>query len=82
AEDAVVRRRAVLVEDLELCLAWADLHGVLPPDPVEWKGRRPDGAPRLVRPGGEGSPELVDVAVFELSIARGVHVHSTRTVLA
>ncbi|MEX0427507.1 hypothetical protein AB3X52_07750 [Nocardioides sp. DS6] len=68
-------RRAVLVEELELCLAWADLHGVEPTVTVP-------GGDHLVRLGGDGTPLVRDLCLEELSIARQVHVANTRAAMA
>ncbi|HEY1119723.1 MAG TPA: DUF222 domain-containing protein [Acidimicrobiales bacterium] len=81
AEAVVLERRAAIVEDLELCLAWADLHPVLPPEP-DHPVLHLDGRPKLVRLGGEGTPEVVDLCLHELAIARGVHHLTARAAVA
>lgn len=68
-------RRAAEVEDLELCLAWADLHGLEPSTYVP-------GGDRLVTLGGGGTPAVRDLSLEELSLARQVHVNATRAAVA
>jgi len=75
AEAVVRERRAVLVEDLELCLAWADLHGEEP-------DVRAPGGDELIRIGGAGTPMVRDLCFEELSIARRVHLANTRAAMA
>lgn len=75
AEGLIDQRRRAIVEDLEICLAWADLHGAPP-------GHKVVGGESLVRLGGVGTPLVRDLTLGELSIARGVHVLSTRSAVA
>lgn len=75
SEAVVRRRRAAAVEDLELVLVWADLHG-------EDVALTVPGGEKLVGLGGEGTPRVRDLALAELSIARQTHVHATRTATA
>jgi len=65
AASATRRRRAVEVEDLEVLSHWAMLHG----DPA---ARRERGD-RFRRFGGEGTPELWELATAEIAIERQVH---------
>lgn len=75
AEWAALDRRQAFVEEYDLALAWADLHGEAPAVEV-------DGGDRLVRLGGEGTPGVRDLCLAELAIARGEHLHATRSLLA
>lgn len=75
AEWAVLDRRAAQLDELDLVLAWADLHGEEPA--VE-----APGGDALVAVGGDGSPLVRDLCLDELAIARGEHVLSTRSVMA
>ena len=75
AEWAVRDRRQAIMEEFDLALCWADLHGAEPE--VE-----EPGGERLIRPGGDGTPLLRDLALAELAIARSEHVHATRALLA
>ncbi len=81
AEAALVARRAAQVEDLELALAWADLHAEDPrndPDaPRRWRG-----GDRLVQLGGHGTPLVRELCLPELAIARHSHTLATRAALA
>ena len=80
AAEALVReRRAVEVRELELALHWADLHGHDPR--IEGEPVVP-GAPRLVQLGGAGTPQVQDLALCELAIARGQHTMATRAFVA
>lgn len=81
ADRCVSRRRADEVEDLLLLLCWADSHAGDPqrePDPVPTRR----GGPRLVRVGGEGTPQVVDLCFAEMAIARQASEVSTRNVTA
>lgn len=75
AEWAVLDRRAAQLDELDLVLAWADLHGEEPAVQVS-------GGDALVALGGDGSPWVRDLCLDELAIARGEHVLSTRSVMA
>lgn len=77
AEWAVKDRRQAFVEEYDLALAWADLHGEEP-----GPARAVEGGDRLVRLGGDGTPSVQDLCVEELAVARGEHVHATRSLLA
>ncbi|TQK72415.1 hypothetical protein [Nocardioides sp. SLBN-35] len=81
AEDGVRDRRKAEVRQLELLLAWADLHSG---DPQAEPGAVPVrfGGPRLISLGGDGTPEVADLALVEMAIARHEHVLSTRGALA
>ncbi|WGY03278.1 DUF222 domain-containing protein [Nocardioides sp. QY071] len=81
AEDSVREARLLEVHKLELLLAWADLHSG---DPQAEPGAVPVryGGPRLITLGGDGTPEVADLALFEMAIARHEHVLSTRGALA
>jgi len=73
--------REVEVDKLELLLAWADLHS---DDPQDQPGAVPVrfGGPRLITLGGDGTPEVVDLCLLEIAIARHEGVMTTRNVLA
>src|SRR4051812_36451911 len=79
AEAAVRDRRAIEVRELELALHWADLHSRAPHDEGRSSVR---GAPRLVQLGGAGPPEVQDLPICELALARGQHSLATRALLA
>jgi hypothetical protein len=80
AAEAVVReRRALEVREVDLALHWADLHGHDPQ--VEGEPVVP-GATRLVQLGGAGTPQVQDLALCELAIARGQHTLATRAFVA
>jgi hypothetical protein len=74
AASATRRRRAVEVEDLEVLTHWAMLHG----DPA---ARRERGD-RFRRFGGEGTPELWELATAEIAIERQVHPASCDRAIA
>ncbi|WGX94351.1 hypothetical protein [Nocardioides sp. L-11A] len=73
--------RLLEVRKLELVLAWADLHAG---DPQAEPGAVPVrcGGPRLVTLGGEGTPQVADLALVEMAIARHEGVLATRNALA
>ncbi|MDH2415499.1 hypothetical protein [Nocardioides sp. CER19] len=75
AEWALKDRRQAMLEEYDLALAWADLHGEPPAVEVE-------GGDRLVRLGGLGTPLVRDLCLEELAVARSEHVHATRSLLA
>ncbi|WGY02706.1 hypothetical protein QI633_02865 [Nocardioides sp. QY071] len=81
ADDGVRIRRLHEVQQLELPLAWADLHSG---DPQAEPGAVPVrfGGPRLIALGGDGTPEVADLALVEMAIARHEHVLVTRGALA
>lgn len=81
AEQVVLERRALEVEDLRLLTHWADLHSH-EPDVVTVKGHRVPGSDQLVQIGGEGTPAVQELSVAEVAIARDTHLLSTRSVLA
>lgn len=81
AEGCLARRRRAEADDLLLLLRWADSHGGDPqdePDPVAVRR----GGPRLVRIGGEGTPEVVDLCFAEMAIAREASEVATRNMTA
>ncbi|MBM7518316.1 hypothetical protein [Nocardioides nitrophenolicus] len=81
AEDGVRMARQVEVDKLELLLAWADLHSGDPqaePDAVPARF----GGPRLIALGGDGTPQVQDLALVEIAIARHEAVMTTRRALA
>ncbi|GAA4079125.1 hypothetical protein ACFFOS_20100 [Nocardioides kongjuensis] len=81
AEESVRDARLLEVRKLELLLAWADLHSGDPqaePDAVPVKF----GGPRLITLGGDGTPEIQDLALVEIAIARHEGVLTTRNALA
>ena len=81
AEAALIARRSAQVEDLELALAWADLHAedprTGPETPRRWRG-----ADRLVQLGGDGTPAVRELCLPELAVARQTHTLATRAALA
>src|SRR6187549_3314095 len=79
AEAAVRDRRAVEVRELELALHWADLHA---DDPQADGQPVVPGAARLVRLGGVGTPQVQDLSICELAIARGQHTLTVRALVA
>ncbi|SDD50799.1 hypothetical protein [Nocardioides lianchengensis] len=81
AETSVRTRRAAALEDLDLVLAWADLHG---DDPQHKPGAIPVryGGDQLIDLGGDGTPYVQDLCLGELAIARHTHLLSTRSVMA
>jgi hypothetical protein len=79
AESAVRDRRAVEVRELELTLHWADLHAHDPQSSAQTPQR---GGPRLVQLGGAGTPQVQDLSICELAIARSQHAHATRALMA
>lgn len=81
AESSVTSRRATVLEDLRVVLAWADLHG---DDPQTRPGAVPVrfGGDRLVEIGGDGTPWVQDLCLAELAIARQTHVLSVRSTMA
>ena len=81
ASSTLHRRRAAELEDLLLVLQWADLHG---DDPRRGPGgeRTWAGEDRLVEIGGDGTPEVRELCLPELAIAREVHPLSVRSTMA
>jgi hypothetical protein len=79
AEAAVRDRRAAEVRELELALHWADLHAH---DPRDDERSETPGAARLVQLGGAGTPQVLDLSICELAMARGQHSLTTRAQLA
>lgn len=75
AGELVRGRRAPVVEDLELVLAWADRHG----DEPRVAGR---GGDRLVPLGGGGTPAVRELCLAELAVARETTTASTRSAMA
>jgi len=75
AEWAVQDRRQAFVEEFRLALRWADLHSA---DPII----EVPGGDRLVALGGDGTPDVRDLCLEELAVARGEHVFATRSLLA
>ena len=80
-ESELVARRAAEARDLALAARWADLHAS---DPQLGQGGRRAwrGQDRLIRVGGDGTPELQELCVVELAISRQVHPHAARRVVA
>ena len=78
-EATLRRRREAEVTDLLLVAHWADLHAN---DPRREPGRRWCGENRLVLLGGEGSPEVQELCLPELAVARRAHTLSTRAAMA
>lgn len=81
AESEVWVRRRAEVADLEALLGWADAHSG---DPQAEPGAVPTeyGGPRLVRVGGEGTPEVADLCFAEIAVARRVGEVATRNTTA
>ena len=75
AEETVTRRRRAGVDDLEVLLAWADLHSTDPAVRVE-------GGDALLVLGGDGTPGVRDLCLEEISIARQTHLYATRSAMA
>jgi hypothetical protein len=69
AEDNERSLRLAEAHRLEIAAAWADLHGVV--DDPERSAALP-GAERLVRLGGDGTPEVAEFAPAELGAVLGV----------
>jgi hypothetical protein len=69
AEDNERALRAAEARGLEIAAAWAGLHGVLD-DPG--RSAALPGAERLVRLGGDGTPEVAEFAPAELGAVLGV----------
>ncbi|GAA1478014.1 hypothetical protein GCM10009623_24600 [Nocardioides aestuarii] len=81
-EDQVVVRRAAEARDLALAARWADLHAA-DPQRSDLRGPRSwSGEDRLIEVGGDGTPMVQDLCLAELAIARRVHHHSARAVVA
>lgn len=81
AEEGLLEGRRVEVAKLEVLLAWADVFSGDPQDepdavPVRY------GGPRLISLGGEGTPQVADLALVEMAIARREGVFATRRALA
>ncbi len=81
AEDALRKRREAQVADLLAVLQWADLHSG---DPQDEPGAVPVryGGDRLVQVGGHGTPQVAELCVHELAIARQTHPNATRATMA
>lgn len=79
AEDGVRRERQVQVDNLLTALAWADACSV---DPATEPAPPARGGEALVPLGGEGTPEVRELAMVELAVARCEHVLATRSLLA
>ena len=80
AGQAVARRREVELEELLVVLHYADLHAA---DPRDNGDRLPgEGGVRLTDLGGDGTPGVQDLPLFELAVARGVHVQAVRKLVA
>lgn len=75
AESVLRARRAAEVDDLEVCLAWADLHGEAPALEVP-------GGERLIDLGGDGTPTVRELCLAELAIARHASAAETRSATA
>ncbi|HET9421184.1 MAG TPA: hypothetical protein VFO49_08605 [Nocardioides sp.] len=80
AEAAVGQRRAAEIEDLLLVAHWADLHGDEPAPPPT--GRAWSGEDRLVMIGGDGTPQVRELCLSELAVARGCHTLAARAAMA
>jgi len=77
AAESVRARRLAEVDGLLLTLRWCDLHSV---DPQTQPGAVPvgKGGDKLVRLGGDGTPEVADLCLAELAVARHAHVVAVR----
>ena len=84
AADRTRARRLSEVEELEVVLQWAAIHGADPLDGLDARGR--EHARRignvLRQLGGEGTPGVQDFCLGEIAIAQGRHVLSTRSDIA
>lgn len=80
-EERVRARRAGEVADMLLALHWCDLHSV---DPQTLPGAVPArrGGDRLLRIGGDGTPEVSELCFAELAIARVAGVVATENEVA
>ena len=80
-EGELVTRRTAEARDLALAAHWADLHAS---DPQLGPGGRRAwrGEDRLVQVGGDGTPEVAELSIVELSVSRRVHPHAGRKVVA
>ncbi|WP_225869251.1 MULTISPECIES: hypothetical protein, partial [unclassified Nocardioides] len=81
AEELVQSGRQVEIDKLRILLHWAD---VFSGDPQAEPGAVPArrGGPKLVHPGGKGTPGISDLALDEIAIARCEGVGATRRALA
>ncbi|GAA4677874.1 hypothetical protein [Nocardioides nanhaiensis] len=70
AEHEILATRRSEVRQYELLLAWADLHSG---DPQDQPGAVParHGGPKLIYPGRDGTPGVVDLCLPEIAAARG-----------
>ncbi len=84
AADAVRARRLSEVQELEVVVQWAAVHGADPLEGLEPRER--DHARRIGKVlrqlGGEGTPGVQDFCLGEIALARGTHVHSARSMMA
>jgi hypothetical protein len=80
-EGEVVARRAAEARDLALAAHWADLHAADPQRDRDGQ-RAWHGESRLIEIGGDGTPMVQDLCLAELAIARRVHHHAARAVVA
>jgi hypothetical protein len=78
AEDNERAARAADGQRLQIAVAWADLHGVLDQRPG---GAVLPGADRLVRLGGDGTPEVSEFAPAELGAVMGVSADSAAALI-
>jgi Domain of unknown function (DUF222) len=79
AAEAQVTVNLAQARQLFLAVHWADLHATLDrPDRPDGGGR---GAERLVRLGGEGTPEVGEFAAAELGVVLGLSVVSARLLI-
>lgn len=80
-EGELVARRAAEARDLALAAHWADLHAADP-----WGGhgaaRKWRGEDRLIETGGAGTPAVQELCLGELAVARRVHHHAARRLVA
>ncbi|GAA4690370.1 hypothetical protein [Nocardioides nanhaiensis] len=69
AEHEILATRRSEVRQYELLLAWADLHSG---DPQDQPGAVPvrHGGPKLIYPGRDGTPGVVDLCLPEIAVAR------------
>ncbi len=72
ATGAVRARRLAEVRDLEVLAQWAAMHS--DPPSSEWDA--------LVQVGGQGTPEVRDLCLGEIALARGTGVGATRNAMA
>lgn len=97
AGEALALRREAEVAEMLAVLGWCDLHGEDPVRPdgaprpartdepahrTDRTSRGPDGRERLVQLGGEGTPQVRDLALLEMGLALEKHPRGVRAMAA